>query len=104
MSYFFAEFGANTTTFLFAAEVFPVNLRTTGHGYSAGIAKIGAFIGAFLFPVIMKNLGLSNTLVLTAGFSVVGILLTAAILKEPAGKSLEEVSGEDAHAVEVVSA
>ncbi len=98
-SYFFAEFGANTTTFLLAAEVFPVNLRTTGHGYSAGIAKIGAFIGAFIFPIILKSLGLDKTLVLTSVFSVVGILLTMAFITEPSGKSLEEASNESSHIV-----
>ena len=99
LSYFFAEFGANTTTFLLAAEVFPVNLRTTGHGYSAGVAKIGAFIGAFIFPIILKTLGLDKTLVLTSVFSVVGILLTLAFITEPSGKSLEEASNEASHIV-----
>jgi MFS family permease len=45
LSYFFAEFGPNTTTFILAAEVFPVNLRTTGHGFSAGAAKVGGIFG-----------------------------------------------------------
>ena len=37
-SYFFAEFGPNTTTFVMAAECYPTSVRTTGHGLSAGIA------------------------------------------------------------------
>lgn len=98
LSYFFAEFGPNTTTFVMAAELFPVNLRSTGHGISAGVAKLGAFIGVFLFPFIQATLGLSGTLTITFVFALVGFGLTF-LLPEPAGKSLEEVSHEDRHIV-----
>jgi MFS family permease len=95
LSYFFAEFGPNTTTFILAAEVFPVNLRTTGHGFSAGAAKVGAFLGAFLFPILYQSLGLSNTLKITFLFSLAGLLITAVCLKEPAGQTLESISNEN---------
>lgn len=93
VSYFFAEFGPNTTTFVLSAELFPVNLRTTGHGLSAGIAKLGAFIGVFIFPVLSGLVGLSGTLAVTFGFAVAGFLLTL-LLPEPSGRTLEEISGE----------
>ncbi|MGC8502725.1 MFS transporter [Desulfurella sp.] len=95
LSYFFAEFGPNTTTFILSAEVFPVNLRTTGHGFSAGAAKVGAFLGAFLFPILYHTLGLSNTLKITFLFSLAGLFVTAICLKEPSGKTLEDISNED---------
>jgi MFS family permease len=95
LSYFFAEFGPNTTTFILSAEVFPVNLRTTGHGFSAGAAKVGAFLGAFLFPILYQALGLSNTLKITFLFSLAGLLITAICLKEPSGRTLEDISNED---------
>ena len=47
----------------------------------------------FLFPVLQDSLGLRGTLLLTAGVSVLGALLTL-VLPEPAGRSLEEISGE----------
>ncbi|MBS4728303.1 MFS transporter [Mycobacterium sp. SM1] len=53
VSYFFTQFGPNTTTFVYPAEIFPVEVRTTGHGISAAAGKLGAFIGAFLFPVFI---------------------------------------------------
>ena len=52
VSYFFTEFGPNMTTFVMPSEVFPVTMRATGHGISAGVGKLGAFIGVFLFPVL----------------------------------------------------
>lgn len=93
-SYFFAEFGPNTTTFVMASEVYPTSVRTTGHGISAGVAKIGAFIGVFVFPILTATFGLRGTLFITFLFSIVGVLLTL-LLPEPAQRSLETVSGED---------
>jgi MFS transporter, PHS family, inorganic phosphate transporter len=93
ISYFFAEFGPNVTTFVLPGELFPARVRATGHGISAGIGKLGAFIGVFLFPVLQESLGLRGMLLLTAGTSALGALLTL-VLPEPAGRSLEEISGE----------
>jgi MFS family permease len=93
ISYFFTEFGPNVTTFVLPGELFPTQVRATGHGISAGIGKLGAFIGVFLFPVLQGSLGLRGTLLLTAGVSVLGALLTL-VLPEPAGRSLEEISGD----------
>ncbi len=88
ISYFFAEFGPNMTTFILPSELFPVSVRTTGHGFSAGIAKVGAFIGVFVFPILTKTLGLNGTFIITFVFSMFGMLLTL-ILPEPANKSIE---------------
>jgi PHS family inorganic phosphate transporter-like MFS transporter len=93
ISYFFTEFGPNMTTFVLPGELFPTRLRATGHGISAGVGKLGAFIGVFLFPFLQGTLGLRGTLLLTAAISVLGALLTL-ILPEPAGRTLEEISAK----------
>jgi PHS family inorganic phosphate transporter-like MFS transporter len=90
VSYFFTEFGPNMTTFVMPSELYPVSMRATGHGISAGIGKFGAFIGVFLFPLLNSSLGLRGTLLLTAGVAVLGFALTL-VLPEPAGRSLEEI-------------
>jgi PHS family inorganic phosphate transporter-like MFS transporter len=88
VSYFFTEFGPNMTTFVMPSELYPVSMRATGHGISAGVGKLGAFIGVFLFPLLSDSLGLRGTLLLTAGVAVLGFALTL-VLPEPAGRSLE---------------
>jgi PHS family inorganic phosphate transporter-like MFS transporter len=93
ISYFFAEFGPNTTTFVLSAEVYPTSVRTTGHGFSAGIAKLGAFIGVYLFPHISEALGIGGALEFSAGMAALGVALTL-LIPEPAQVSLEELSGE----------
>ena len=91
VSYFFTEFGPNMTTFVMPSELYPVSMRATGHGISAGIGKFGAFIGVFLFPVLQTSLGLRGTLLLTAGVAVAGFALTL-VLPEPSGVSLEDMA------------
>lgn len=71
MSYFFTNFGPNATTFLVPSEVYPTSLRATGHGLSAAIGKVGAAIGAFLLPGVLKAHGL--------GYVMVGMCLVALI-------------------------
>jgi MFS family permease len=93
ISYFFTEFGPNMTTFVVPGQVFPTRLRATGHGLSAGLGKLGAFVGVFLFPVLQSTLGLRGTLLLTAGISLFAALLTL-VVPEPAGRTLEEISAE----------
>jgi hypothetical protein len=85
-----AEFGPNMTTFVMPSELYPVTMRATGHGISAGVGKFGAFVGVFLFPVLQRSLGLRGTLLLTAGVSVLGFALTL-VLPEPSGRSLEDM-------------
>ena len=60
VSYFFTEFGPNMTTFVMPSEIYPVDMRATGHGISAGVGKLGAFIGVFLFPVLNRLAGLAR--------------------------------------------
>jgi len=57
-SYFFTEFGPNATTFVYPSEIFPVKVRTTGHGIAAAMGKIGGFLGVFTFPFFMNWHGL----------------------------------------------
>jgi MFS transporter, PHS family, inorganic phosphate transporter len=95
-SYFFAEFGPNTTTFVLAAECYPTSIRTTGHGLSAGIAKLGAFMGVYLFPQISSAFGLTGALEFAAGMALAGTLLTL-LLPETSRRSLEEISEEGEH-------
>ncbi|HEY2267869.1 MAG TPA: MFS transporter, partial [Streptosporangiaceae bacterium] len=92
---FFLAFGPNAGTMVFAAESFPVSIRSTGHGLSAGIAKLGAYIGALCSPILLANIGLPHTELIAALFYIGGIVFTL-LIPEPAGRSLDDLA---AHAV-----
>jgi len=96
ISYFFTEFGPNATTFVYPAELFPVEGRTTGHGVASAAGKLGGFTGVFLFPILLSAGGLIAAESSAAVVSVLGILVTIFMLPETKGKSLEELSAEEA--------
>ena len=95
LSFFFIDFGPNTTTFVIPAEVYPVRYRTTGHGISAASGKLGAAITTYLFPVLVSSIGVKNILVMLTIVSLIGAILTWFNIPEPNQKILEEVSKEE---------
>jgi Sugar (and other) transporter. len=94
LTYFFIDFGQNTTTFVVPTEVFPTNYRTTGHGISAASGKMGAAITSFLFPTLLVTMGVKNIMLMLAVLSVVGALITIP-LREPKRSVLEDASREE---------
>jgi MFS family permease len=93
LSYFFVQFGPNMTTFVLPSEVFPVSMRTTGHGIAAGVGKLGAFVGVFLVPQLQKHFGLRGMLTIAGIAAVLGFALTR-VLPEPARRTLEDLGGD----------
>lgn len=105
-TFFFCNFGPNTTTFIVPAEIYPARFRTTCHGLSAAVGKLGAVLGAFGFqfsaqdPDPSRNdagykpgIGVGKTFIMLAGTSALGFLLTF-LIPETKGLSLEDISGE----------
>jgi len=91
---FFFQFGANSTTFIIPAEVFPTRFRATAHGISAACGKAGAILAAFAFNALVnrggKNAFLPQTLGIFAAFQFVGLILTIWLIPESKGKSLDD--------------
>ncbi|KAG6571520.1 Inorganic phosphate transporter 1-4, partial [Cucurbita argyrosperma subsp. sororia] len=106
LTFFFANFGPNATTFVVPAEIFPARFRSTCHGISSASGKLGAMVGAFGFLYLAQNqdknkteagyppgIGVKNSLLLLGALNFLGILFTF-LVPEAKGKSLEEMSGE----------
>jgi PHS family inorganic phosphate transporter-like MFS transporter len=54
LAIFFCNFGPNVTTFVIAAEVFPTRYRSTAHGISAAVGKLGAISAQCLVSVLSQ--------------------------------------------------
>ncbi|OEL25545.1 putative inorganic phosphate transporter 1-8 [Dichanthelium oligosanthes] len=106
LTFFFANFGPNSTTFIVPAEIFPARLRSTCHGISAAAGKAGAIIGSFGFLYAAQSqdkdkaghgypagIGVRNSLFVLAVCNLLGLAATM-LVPESKGKSLEELSGE----------
>ncbi|KAF5741898.1 inorganic phosphate transporter 1-4 [Tripterygium wilfordii] len=107
LTFFFANFGPNATTFVVPAEIFPARFRSTCHGISAASGKLGAIVGAFGFLYLAQSkdktktdagyppgIGVKNALIVLGVVNFLGMLFTF-LVPESKGRSLEEISGEN---------
>ncbi|GLJ42668.1 hypothetical protein SUGI_0884450 [Cryptomeria japonica] len=95
-TFFFANFGPNSTTFIVPAELFPARFRSTCHGISAAMGKLGAIVGAFGAGYLAdpKQGHLKTALTILAFTNALGFVFTL-LVPETNGRSLEEISGEN---------
>ena len=104
LTFFFSNFGPNTTTFIVPAELFPARFRSTCHGISGAIGKVGAIIGAvgFLWASHCKKekgypkaIGMTDSLIILAVVCLLGMVVTFFFTRETMGRSLEENENDD---------
>ncbi|HKM62692.1 MAG TPA: MFS transporter [Acidisphaera sp.] len=93
---FMTNLGPNAQTYLLAGEVFPTRIRGKGAGFAASFAKIGAVTTAFLFPVLLKDIGTQALLYILVVTSLAGAAVTWAFRIETTGVDLESVGDEAA--------
>jgi nitrate/nitrite transporter NarK len=93
---FMTNVGPNAMTYLIAGEVFPISMRGRGAGFAASFAKIGAVLTAFLFPILLKDIGTDLLLLILVGTSLLGALVTRLYAIETKGVNLEEIRDKDA--------
>lgn len=88
---FMTNLGPNAMTYLIAGEVFPTKIRGSGAGFAASFAKIGAVTTAFLFPILLSDIGTSTLLYILVGTSILGALVTWRFGIETMGLNLENI-------------
>jgi MFS transporter, putative metabolite transport protein len=88
---FMTNLGPNAQTYLLAGEVFPTRLRGTGAGFAAAVGKIGAITTAFLFPILLADIGTQALLMILVGTSLLGAVVTWAFRIETMGVNLEKI-------------
>ena len=88
---FMTNLGPNAQTYLLAGEVFPTQVRGIGAGFAAAFAKIGAVTTAFLFPILLADIGTRALLYILIGTSLLGALVTWLFRIETTGVNLEEI-------------
>ncbi|KAK9270609.1 hypothetical protein L1049_026191 [Liquidambar formosana] len=104
LTFFFSNFGPNTTTFIVPAELFPARFRSTCHGISGAAGKVGAIIGTVGvlwasrkqeengYP---EGIGMKVLLVILGVVCILGMVVTLIFTRETMGISLEENEKED---------
>src|SRR5919106_5291020 len=92
---FMTNLGPNAQTYLLSGEVFPTALRGSGAGLAAAFAKIGAASTAFLFPMLLADIGATIVLYILAGTSILGAAITWLFQIETKGLNLERLGTPD---------
>ncbi|MPZ31757.1 MAG: MFS transporter [Rhodospirillales bacterium] len=88
---FMTNVGPNAQTYLLAGEVFPTEIRGKGAGFAAAFAKLGAVLTAFLFPVLLADIGVDFLLTVLIATSLLGAWITWQFRIETTGVSLERI-------------
>ncbi|KAF7816728.1 inorganic phosphate transporter 1-11-like [Senna tora] len=103
LTFFFANFGPNSTTFVLPAELFPTRVRSTCHAVSAAAGKAGAMVGVFGLQGYTQDgdmKKIKSAMKILAVTNLIGFFCTF-LVTETKGRSLEEISGEDGGESEV---
>jgi MFS transporter, putative metabolite transport protein len=85
--------GSSVLQWVYPSELFPTEVRATALGFATSVSRIGAAVGTFLFPIGLLRLGVSNLMLVVAGFCFVGWVVSFAFAPETRGLSLAEASG-----------
>ncbi|ERT02558.1 MFS transporter, PHS family, inorganic phosphate transporter [Sporothrix schenckii 1099-18] len=110
---FFFNWGPNTTTFVIPGECFPTRYRSTAHGISAAMGKIGAILAQVIsIPILSRDAPpnctmsggsptskscspwLNRLMQIFALFMLCGTIVSLFCIPETKGVTLEELSGE----------
>ena len=94
---FMTNLGPNAMTYLIAGEVFPTKIRGSGAGFAASFAKIGAVATAFLFPILLSEIGTAVLLYSLVGTSLLGAIVTWRFGIETMGVNLENIGRLQSH-------
>ena len=92
LTFFFSNFGPNSTTFILPSETFPPEVRTTLNGFSAASGKAGAALGSYFFTPFNEEYGLPNTMLACAAVSLAGLFLTLAFVEDRRKSGMEGAS------------
>lgn len=100
LTFFFANFGPNTTTFVIPSESFPTRARATCHGISAACGKLGAVIGSSGLKPLLKATNLQTILIVCAAVSLIGAIWTAIFTHDMSHVDLDTIDAKGLRSVQ----
>jgi putative MFS transporter len=96
LTFSFVNAISTALTCLYPTEVFPTDIRGTGVGFVTAMSRIGAAMGTFLLPYSIEKLGLPASLLIAAGISLFGAIVSQLLAPETRGKLLSETAAAEA--------
>lgn len=91
LTYFFSNFGPNSTTFILPSESFPREVRSSLNGFCAAMGKTGAVVGSSMFKPLIVACGTGFVFICCAVCALLGIIITIFCIDDRRG---QEMMGE----------
>eukprot|EP00929_Paragymnodinium_shiwhaense_P017177 TRINITY_DN12617_c0_g1_i1.p1 TRINITY_DN12617_c0_g1~~TRINITY_DN12617_c0_g1_i1.p1 ORF type:complete len:502 (-),score=108.10 TRINITY_DN12617_c0_g1_i1:636-2141(-) len=99
LTFFFANFGPNLTTYVIPGEIYPTQVKTTLHGCSAAAGKAGAALGAQFLPALTghppTDEGIQWAMAICAVLAILGVVLTCFTTPRYAAEDLIPMDEEE---------
>ena len=92
-AYAFLCGGPNVLDWTYPNELFPTSVRATAVGFATSVSRVGAAIGTYLLPLSLTDLGIGPTMLMAAGLTVVGLLVSVRWAEETRGIGLQQSGG-----------
>lgn len=77
----FLNIGPHLITYVLPPSIYPVAQRGQGVGLAASIGKVGAVLGVFIIPILLKSGGAITVLIVSAAIMAIGALVTTGFAK-----------------------
>lgn len=90
--YAFFSGGPGNLQWLYPNELFPTDIRASAVGVIMSLSRIGTIVSTQALPIFINNYGISNTMLMGAGISLFGLLISVAFAPETRGMSLAQTS------------
>ncbi|WP_257982710.1 MFS transporter, partial [Shewanella sp. GutDb-MelDb] len=93
--YAFFSGGPGILQWLYPNELFPTEIRASAVGAVMSFSRIGTIVSTYALPVYMATYGISSTLLVGAGISLLGLIVSVFMAPETKGLTLETTSSVD---------
>jgi len=86
---------ANTSTHVYASELFPTEIRATGYGWTTNLAgRVTEVLTPILIGLLIAPLGIPGAIAVVAAGPIIGALLVLRYAPETRGLTLEQIATE----------
>lgn len=68
--------GPHLITYIIPAAIYPVELRGAGSGVADFLGKVGAIVGVFIMPILLRSGGMKLVLIVTISVMVLGAVIS----------------------------
>ncbi|GAA1400286.1 MFS transporter [Kitasatospora putterlickiae] len=87
-AYAFLCGGPNVLDWTYPNELFPTEIRATAVGVATSVSRIGAAVGTYLLPLSLSGIGTGPTMLIAAGVTACGLLVSVLWAEETRGTAL----------------